>query len=321
MLYSERSVLIVGAGAVGAVLGARLHAAGWHVTFRIRPESFLGYRRLGLVLQTPKGTVKIDGDRFICDAVAPGSHSLVVVCTKMPHFDQALEGLAADDDGKRTYITVQNGLAAPEMVAALFGHRRVLAGAAVVNAERSGLGEIRVFSDARRLSLAPLRAADAPRAQEVAARLAAAGISAPVAAGATQLLWAKFVGIEPLATTCALTRLTLGEIRRTPHALVMLRGLFEEVFAVGRSIGVPLPDDLYVRRWRSFFEGPEHMRPSLALDVHEHRPHELNWLTGTVVTLADRSKTAAPLHKRALKMLERASEGSAPRAPLTAQAA
>lgn len=307
MLYSERSALIVGAGAVGAVLGARLHAAGWHVTFRIRPESFLGYRRLGLVLHAPSGTVKIEGERFICDAVAPGSHSLVILATKMPDFDHALEGLASDDDGKRVYITAQNGLAAPEMVAALFSHRRVLAGAAVVNAERAGLGEIRVHSDARRLSLAPLRAADSPLAQEVAARLAGGGISAPVAAGATQLLWAKFVGIEPLATTCALTRLTLGEIRRTPHALVMLRGLFEEVFAVGRSIGVPLPDDLYVRRWRSFFEGPEHMRPSLAVDIAERRPHELNWLTGTVVSLADRSKTAAPLHKRALKMLERSS--------------
>jgi 2-dehydropantoate 2-reductase len=178
----------------------------------------------------------------------------------------------------------------------------------VVNARRSGLGEIEVLSDARRLSLAPLRAADAPLAQEVAARLAAAGISAPVAAGATQLLWAKFVGIEPLATTCALTRMTLGEVRRTPHALVMLRGLFEEVFAVGRSIGVPLTDDLYVRRWRSFFDGPEQMRPSLAVDLEERRPHELKWLTGTVVTLAERTKTAAPLHRRALKMLGRADE-------------
>jgi len=305
MLYTERSALVVGAGAVGAVLGARLHTAGWHVTFRIRPESFLGYRRLGLLLHSASGTVRIGGDRFICDAVAPGSHSIVILCTKMPYFDQALEGLAADDDGKRVYVTVQNGLAAPEMVAALFTHRRVLAGAAVVNADRSGLGEIQIHSEARRLSLAPLRAADAPLAQEVAGRLAAAGISAPVAAGATQLLWAKFVGIEPLATTCALTRLTLGEVRRTPHALVMLRGLFEEVFAVGRSIGVPLTDDLYVRRWRSFFDGPEHMRPSLAVDIAERRPHELQWLTGTVVTLAERSKTAAPLHRRALRTLER----------------
>jgi ketopantoate reductase len=92
----------------------------------------------------------------------------------------------------------------------------------------------------------------------------------------------------------------------------MLRGLFEEVFAVGRSIGVPLTDDLYVRRWRSFFEGPEHLRPSLAIDIEERRPHELKWLTGTVCALAERSKTAAPLHRRAFKTLARTDERPMP---------
>ncbi|HEU0200482.1 MAG TPA: 2-dehydropantoate 2-reductase N-terminal domain-containing protein [Burkholderiaceae bacterium] len=305
MLYSERSALIVGAGAVGAVLGARLLAAGWHVTFRVRPEAFLGYRRLGLLIHTRQGDIAIDGEHFVCDAVAPGSHALVLLCTKMPDFDRALHGLQADDDGKRIYITAQNGLAAPEMTAALFGHGRVLAGALVVNAHRSGVAEIEVQSDMRRLTLAPLREQDTPVALKVAARLREAGLDAPVAAGATALLWDKFVGLEPLATTCAITQLTLGEVRGTPHALVMLRGLFEEVFAVGRAAGAPLTDEMYVRRWRAFFEGPDEMRPSLAVDLEAARAHELNWLTGTVVVLSDRTRVAAPLHRRALQALNR----------------
>ncbi len=305
MIYSERSALIVGAGAVGAVLGAHLLSAGWHVTFRVRPESFLGYRRLGLLIHSATGQQRIDGERFVCDAVAPGSHALVLLCTKMPDLEKVLDGLAHDDDGKRIYITVQNGLAAPDMVVSLFGYDRVLAGAAVVNAIRTGLGEIEVMSDARRLTLAPLRARTTLVARDIAARLHDGGIDARAVDGATGLLWSKFVGIEPLATTCALTRMNLGEVRRTPHALVMLRGLFEEVFAVGRGVGVSLNDELYVRRWRSFFDGPEQMRPSLARDMEARRAHELQWLTGTVVNLADRAEIPAPLHRRALRMLTR----------------
>ncbi|MCS6944207.1 MAG: 2-dehydropantoate 2-reductase [Sutterellaceae bacterium] len=311
MIYSERSALVVGAGAVGAVLGARLLAAGWHVTFRIRPETFLAYRRLGVLVRSAKGAFNIEGERFICDAVAPGSHALVLLCTKMPDFDHALRAAQADDDGQRIYVTVQNGLAAPEMAAALFGHRRVLAGAAVVNAYRVGLGEVQMLSEASRLALAPLRVGDAPLAQQVAARLRAAGIDAPTRPVATQLLWSKFVGVEPLATTSAVTQMSVGEIRRTPHALVMLRGLFEEVFAVGRAAGVPLTDELYVKRWRAFFEAPENLRPSLAEDLQQRRPHELNWLTGAVVSLADRTRTAAPLHRRALQMLTRTASDTA----------
>lgn len=303
MLYSERSALIVGAGAVGAVLGARLLAAGWHVTFRVRPESFLGYRRLGLLIHTPQGDITINGEHFICDAVAPGSHALVLMCTKMPDFEHALQSLHGDDDGQRIYVTAQNGLAAPEMIAALFGRERVLAGALVVNAHRCGLAEIEVQSDVRRLALAPLRPEDMPLATGVAARLREAGIDAPVASGATALLWDKFVGLEPLATTCAVTQLTLGEVRGTPHAMVMLRGLFEEVIAVGRAAGAPLDEATYVRRWRAFFDGPDDMRPSLAVDLAGARRHELPWLTGTVVMLGERTRTPVPLHRRALTQL------------------
>lgn len=304
MLYSERSALIVGAGAVGAVLGAALLAAGWHVSYRIRPETFLGYRRLGLLVRDNLGKEsRIDGEHFICAGVAPRSHSLVLVCTKMPDLHATLDNLAADDDGERVYITVQNGLAAPEMAAALFGHRRVLAGAAVVNAYRVGLGEIELQSAVRRLALAPLRVTDAAMASRVAQQLRSAGIDAPVAENANSLLWKKFVGVEPLATACAMTGMNLGEVRRAPDGLVLLRGLFEETFSVGRAIGAPLDDQLYVRRWRSYFEGPPEMRPSLGPDLDGHRANELNWLTGTVVMLSERAKVSTPLHQRALKTL------------------
>ncbi|GIL06098.1 MAG: 2-dehydropantoate 2-reductase [Betaproteobacteria bacterium] len=315
MLYTDKSALIVGAGAVGAVLGAALLAAGWHVTFRVRPESFLGYRRLGLVVRrgpspgldpgSGRGAreTAIDRERFICDAVARGSHRLVFLCTKMPDFERAIHGLAEDDDGERIYVTTQNGLAAPQMCAALFGKDRVLAGAAVVNAQRTELGVVEVFSDVRRLSLAPLHLAAGPVAREVAARLAQAGIQTQVAPSADGLLWEKFVGLEPLATACAVTQLALGELRAQPIALRFLRGLFDEVFDVAQAAGAELAPDAHVRRWQAYLDGPPAMRPSLAIDVAAGRTGELDWLTGAVVRLAERVRVRAPLHLDAFRML------------------
>lgn len=315
MLYTDKSALIVGAGAVGAVLGAALLAAGWHVTFRVRPESFLGYRRLGLVVRRGPSAgldpgpgrgaceTAIDRERFICDAVARGSHRLVLLCTKMPDFERAIHGLAEDDDGERIYVTTQNGLAAPQMCAALFGKDRVLAGAAVINAQRTELGVVEVFSDVRRLSLAPLHLAAGPVAREVAARLAQAGIQTQVAPSADGLLWEKFVGLEPLATACAVTQLALGELRAQPIALRFLRGLFDEVFDVAHAAGAELASDAHVRRWQAYLDGPPAMRPSLAIDVAAGRTGELDWLTGAVVRLAERVRVRAPLHLDAYRML------------------
>lgn len=303
MLYSDRSALIVGAGAVGAVLGAALLAAGWHVTFRVRPESFLGYRRLGLAVRRGPRETAIDRERFICDAVARGSHRLVLLCVKMPDLERAIRALAEDDDGERVYVTAQSGLAAPQMCATLFGSERVLAGVAAVDAQRIEPGVVEVYSEVRRLSLAPLHPAAGSVARSIAARLAQAGIGTRVAPSADALLWENFVGLEPLATACAVTQLALGPLRAQPIALRFLRGLFDEVFDVAHAAGAELAPDAQVRRWQAYVDGPPALRPSLATDVAAGRSGELDWLTGAVVRLAARHRVRAPLHLDALRTL------------------
>ena len=294
-LYVGRCGTVAQRGANFSVQNADLVLAiGCRMDF-----SITGFNRSHFARQAEIVVVDIDpaeiaklGDmpdeRFVCDAVARGSHRLVFLCTKMPDFERAIHGLATDDDGERIYVTTQNGLAAPQMCAALFGKDRVLAGATVVNAQRTDLGVVEVFSDVRQLNLAPLHPAAATVAREVAARLAQAGIETQVAPSADGLLWEKFVGLEPLATACAVTQLALGELRSQPIALKFLRGLFDEVFDVAHAAGAELASDAHVRRWQAYLDGPPAMRPSLAIDVAAGRSGELDWLTGEVVRLAER---------------------------------
>ncbi|MFN3566417.1 MAG: ketopantoate reductase family protein [Burkholderiaceae bacterium] len=303
MLYSDRSALIVGTRAVGAVFGAALLAAGWHVTFRVHPERFLTYRRVGLTIRHGERETRIDGERFICDAVARGSHQLVFVCVKMPEFKRAIRALADDDDGERVYVTTQNGLAAPQMCAALFGKERVLAGAAVVNAQRTKPGLVEVFSDVRELVLAPLPPAGGIVARAIAARLAQAGINTQIAPSADVLLWERFVETEPLATACAVTQLSLGDVRSQPVALRFLRGLFDEVFDVAHAAGAEFSADAQLQCWQAYLSAPPSLRPSLAIDVAAGRAGELDWLTGAVVRMAGQLRVRAPLHRDALQTL------------------
>jgi 2-dehydropantoate 2-reductase len=297
---SVGSALVVGAGAVGAVFGAALLKAGWRVTFRVRPENFIAYRRRGLRITAPDGDLHIDGAHFSAERVEAGTVDLVFLGTKMPDFEQAIHTLAADDDGTRLYVTVQNGLAAPEMTAALFGRARVLAGAAVVNAHRIADGLIVMQSPLRRLTLAPLAPDGAAVASQVAALLQEAGIDATMTASAERLLWEKFVGLEPLATTCALAEANLGAVRSNASSLRLLRGLYEEVFGVGAAAGAPLDEGLHQRRWEAYLKGPAAMQPSMAVDLAAGRPSELEWLTGAVVALARDHGVETPLHDLAL---------------------
>jgi 2-dehydropantoate 2-reductase len=155
----------------------------------------------------------------------------------------------------------------------------------------------------RRLSIGALLSTSKPTAMEVAARYVMAGVQTAVADSSDRLLWEKFVGLEPLATASAMTRLSLGDLRKQPSANKLLRGLFDETFEVANAAGARLDPEMRRTRWRAYLDGPPDMRPSLAVDLANGRANELNWLTGTVVTLAEKTRVAAPLHRHAYQAL------------------
>lgn len=301
------SVLIQGAGAVGGTLAAALHAAGWIVRLRTRDGSAAacaqhGQRITGAAGDTwlpPTCFAPSDGERF----------ALVLLAVKAPDLAAALRRVVADDDGVRTYITLQNGLDAPAQAAAEFGHARVLAGTAVVNArldvQSDGVRTVTMTSPLRQLALAPLRTEHLSRAQTIAAALNTAGIQTTAHVDARALLWHKFLGLEPLATACALTGHTLGMLRADPGAFGVLRGLFGETAALAlaeRAIDEPR----LTARWQAYLTGPPGMQPSLATDLlrglaTEHT--ELSALTGAVVERAAANHVAVPLHRVALAAL------------------
>ena len=305
----DRSVLILGAGAVGGVFGAALHAAGWRVRFRLRGRSGDACLAHGLHVSGPRTETLLPPECF-APATAGERFALVLVAVKMPDLIAALERVAADDDDRRLIVTLQNGLDAPSLAAARFGRSRVLAGAAIVNAARdTAAGDapvIRMQSALRRLALAPMNEVHLPRAQAAAAALSAAGIDATASADAGALLWHKFAGLEPLASACALTQRTLGELRDDPATLAVLRGLFGETAGLARALG-RLAEPQVASRWQAYLDGPADMLPSLATDVARGQPPdatELAWLTGAVVSQARRRNVPAPLHEAALAALE-----------------
>jgi 2-dehydropantoate 2-reductase len=76
-------VIVYGAGAVGSVLGGRLHQGGADVVLVARPAHVAAIRERGLTIRTAKGseTVTIDAVTSI-DQIAPSTDDLVVITAK-----------------------------------------------------------------------------------------------------------------------------------------------------------------------------------------------------------------------------------------------
>lgn len=138
-----RRLLVVGAGAIGAALGALLSENGLPVTLIARGPHGRALDSAGVHLRLPEPAGRAGTSRNIRVAVAerleildPGPEDLVLLTTMAHQTDDALAGLPASVP----VVSLQNGVHAPDRVRQR-GHPTV-AGMVFVMAERRGPGVI-----------------------------------------------------------------------------------------------------------------------------------------------------------------------------------
>ncbi len=157
---APRRVAVLGAGAVGTLLGGLLAAAGSSVTLvdrrvpRDAPET--------LTLHEPDGrTIEARVSRAVAPAELAGAPDLVVVAVKMFDLAGALDDLAVWPAAP--VLTIQNGIGAEELVASARPGIGLIAGSLTSPVERPGPAEVR-WRGRGGIALAPAAGpVDAPR--------------------------------------------------------------------------------------------------------------------------------------------------------------
>jgi 2-dehydropantoate 2-reductase len=117
-------------------------------------------------------------------------------------------------------------------------------------------------------------------------------------------LWMKFVLLASNASIMALARLPVGRLRDDPDIAPMFTAAYEEVTAVGRAVGVPLPADAVERTLGFNRNAPPHLIPSMAVDLLRGNRIELPWLSGKVVELGRKHGVSTPTHSLMYAMLK-----------------
>lgn len=115
--------VVYGAGAVGGVIGARLHRAGVEVTLVARGEHLRAIRERGLRLESPEGSEVLDVPAVGGAAQVAWSEDTVVLLTvKSQQTAAALADLAAHAPPQTPVVAVQNGVANEEAILRRFQH-------------------------------------------------------------------------------------------------------------------------------------------------------------------------------------------------------
>jgi 2-dehydropantoate 2-reductase len=300
---SPLRVAVLGAGAIGAFVGAALARGGADVTLIARGDHLLALRESGVQVHSPRGDFHAHPPATDdLDAVAGAD--VVFLGLKAYSLPEVAPRLGLALDGATAVIAAQNGVpwwfphgagepladrtlesVDPDgAVSRAIAPARAIGCVVYCSAELVAPGVVRHI-EGTRFALGEPDGSQTERCRVIAAAFAAGGLKAPVEARLREQLWLKLVGNVAFNPVSALTGATLGELGGTAAMRELLLAVMQEVAAVGECLGLSLPVSL-ARRLEAGLEVGDH-RTSMLQDLQSGKPLEHACMTGAVIELAD----------------------------------
>jgi len=290
-------IAVVGAGGVGGYYGALLQQSGQAVRFLARGAHLAAMRERGLRVESAIADPVTLPVAATDDPREIGPVDLVLFTVKTYDSAAAARLLPPLLGSQTAVLTLQNGVDSVDVLADAVGRERVLGGLCEIFCAVAAPGVIRHAGGPRRVVLGELDGAITPRAMAAGAAFQAAGVPAEVSGQILVALWEKFIFIAAQGGMTALTRLPIGTIRETPETFALYLEVAEEVAAVGRAHGVPIPDGQRERVRRFALTLDPGSTSSLHTDLATGRRMELETLLGTVVRLGRQHGVPTPVSR------------------------
>ena len=297
------TIAIVGAGAIGGLLGAHLSRTGQEVILIARGAHLAAMKTRGLTVRGREGEFTTH-PRCTDDLSAIREASVVFITLKAHSIPPVAPALGAALAKGACVVGAMNGIPwwyFPDrhlesvdpggVIAGSIPYERVV-GCIVYPAATLVAPGVIEHKEGNRFALGEPDGSKSERVQSIAAMLVAAGFRAPLQTKLRNEIWLKLLGNATLNPVSALTGATLRQMFETPSSRELIRTLMEEVASVARSLDVELPISIERRMVGAAAIG-EH-KTSMLQDREAGKPLEVDALLGAVIELADDAGLKVP---------------------------
>jgi 2-dehydropantoate 2-reductase len=300
-------IAVIGAGGVGGYFGGTLARAGHEVRFLARGGHLDAIRSHGLEIREPEGiwTVPVAATDEVREFLPS---DLAVVAVKSYSLAEVAPAVRFLAENGAVVLPLLNGVEASESLAELGVPREsLLAGLAVISAEKIAPGVIARKSDFRMVVVGEPRGGPSERGERAAAAFRESGAKCRVSEDIAVDLWRKFLFLTTIAAACGLSRSPIGAVRDAPLGPELLERAGREIAAVGRARGVALPEGEEDNLVQTLATLPASLKPSFLVDLERGGPNELDILSGAVSRYGRSAGVPTPIHDTVVAAVSAAS--------------
>jgi 2-dehydropantoate 2-reductase len=301
---------VLGAGAIGAYVGAALARGGTEVHLVARGEHLEALRRDGVRVRSPRGDFEAHPPATD-DPAEIGPVDYVFLGLKANSYASAgplLEPLLHDDTA---VVAGQNGIpwwyfhgidgeyaghriesVDPDgAVSGVIPPERAIGCVVYAGTELEAPGVVRHL-EGTRFTIGEPDGSISPRCREFSEAMIAGGLKCPIEERVRDEIWVKLMGNVSFNPLSVLTRSTLAGMCRHPPTRTLVAAMMEETLEIAHAVGAQ-PSVSIERRLTGAERVGEH-KPSTLQDLEAGKPLELAALIDAVVELADLTGVDAP---------------------------
>ena len=314
---------IVGAGAIGAFLGAMLARAGEDVTLVARGAHLRAMQEHGVRVRGEIGEFQVPVTATD-DPAAAGEVDVVVLTLKAHSVPGIAAGLRPMIGESTSVLTAQNGF--PWWY--FYAHGGEREGMRLESVDPGGLisenlDASRVIGcvvypstalvepgvvahiEGNRFAIGEPDGSKSERCRRLADSFIKAGLRCPIRTNIRHDIWVKLMGNVAYNPISALTRATLIEIVRCAETRALAVAIMSEAESVAKQLGIEMGVTIQQR-----LEGAEkvgHHKTSMLQDIEAGKPTELEAIVGAVIELGEKLGLELPNTKSVyacVKLLE-----------------
>lgn len=277
-------VAVVGAGAMGSIVGGKIAASNEPVVLIDLWEAHRAViRERGLTIESDGNpiTVKCQIERKI---PAGDAYDLAIVLVKSYHTQAAVEEIKSHLSPDGMLLSLQNGLGNEDIIAGIVGPERTLGGSLGFGGNVIAPGHVKYSNPSGAVYVGPLVPQAMAKAEAAARLLAKAGFNAHSHANILAVKWQKAllnVAISALVSILDMPNRVAGDEPRFRNAMI---AACAEAIAVAKKKGIDLIGGDDPTKYVSSGIDPhsyEH-RASMLMDLQNGKKTEIEFMNGAI---------------------------------------
>ena len=301
---------VVGAGAIGAYLGARLSLSSNDVSLVARGPHLRAMQSRGVRVRSPEGDFKAH-PTATDDYEEVGEVDFVFLTVKAHSLPEVAPRLGPLLGPETVVVSAQNGipwwyfqrhggpldgtrierLDPDGAISAAIPAERVIGCIVYPSASIAEPGVIDHL-EGDRFTIGEPDGSTSDRCRMLSDALKESGLRGPIRSRIRVDMWVKLLGNVAFNPISVLTRATLVKMTGHPEVLTLARSIMEEADAVARALGVRVPISIE-RRIAGAAAVGEH-KTSMLQDLESGKPMELEAIVGAVIELGEMLDVPVP---------------------------